>query len=102
MRLQECTRRMLILHLFIILPKFWPIDIEIGETEEDAGLVDCVSRNILIVVTNSCRGKKSASSKTSFRKGTDSSNQASSQSTFVTREHLRLAFIYSFLIQVSD
>ena len=85
-----------------MLPKFWPINIEIGKTEEDASLVDCVSRNILIVVTNSCRGEKSASNKTSFRKGTDSSNQASSQSTFVTRNGLRLAFIYGFLIQVSD
>lgn len=93
---------MLILLLSIMLPEFWLINIEIGETEEDTSLVDCVSRNILVVVTDSCRDEKSASNKISFRKGTDSSNQASSQSTFATREHLRLAFIYSFLIQVSN
>ena len=101
-RLQECTRRMLILVLSIMPPEFWLINIEIRETEEDASLVDCVSRDILIVVTDSCRGEKSASNKISFRKGTDSSNQASSQSTFATREHLRLAFIHNILIQVSN
>ena len=93
---------MLILLLSIMLPEFWLIDIEIGETEENTSLIDRVSRNILIVVTDSCRDKKSASNKISFRKGTDSSNQASSQSPFATREHLRLAFINSFLIQVSN
>ena len=91
---------MLIVLLSIMLPEFWLINIEIGETEEDTSLVDCVSRNILVVVTDSCRNEKSASNKISFRKVTDSSNQASSQSTFATRENLTLAFIYSFLIQV--
>ena len=91
---------MLIL-LSIMLPEFWLINIEIRETEEYASLVDCVSRNILTVVADSCRGEKSASNEIFFCKGTDSSNQAASQSTFATRYHLRLAFVYSTLIQVS-
>ncbi len=101
MRLQECTRRMLILLPFEMLPKIWLSNIEVREAEEDTSLVDCVSGNILIIVTDSCRGEKSASNKISFRNGTDSLNQASSQSTFATGQHLRLALIHSFLIEVS-
>ena len=74
MRLQECTRRMLILPLSEMLPEFWLINIEVREAEEDTSLVHCVSGNILIVVTDSCRGEKSASNKISFRNGTDSLN----------------------------
>ena len=69
---------MLILILSEMLPEFWLSNIEVGEAEEDTSLVHCVSRNILIVVTDSCRGEKSASNKVSFRNGTDSLNQASS------------------------
>ena len=92
---------MLILLLFEMLPEFWLSNIEVREAEEDTSLVDCVSGNILIVVTDSCRGEKSASNKISFRNGTDPLNQASSQSMFATGGHLRLAVIHNFLVQVS-
>ena len=74
MRLQECTGRMLILPPFEMLPKAWLSNTEVREAEEDTSLVDCVSGDILIVVTDSGRDEKFASNKISFRNGTDSSN----------------------------
>ena len=65
---------MLILLLSEMLSEFWLSKIEVREAEEDTSLVNCVSGNILIVVTDSCRFEKSASNKISFRNGTDSLN----------------------------
>ncbi len=65
---------MLIFLLSKMLPKFWLSNMEVREAEEDTSFVDCVSGNVLIVVTDSCRGEKSASDKISLRNRTDSFN----------------------------
>ena len=74
MRLQECSRRMSILLLSEMLPKFRLGNTEVGKAKEDTSSVDCVFGNILIVITDSCRGEKFASDKVFFRIRTDSFN----------------------------